>query len=68
MKIFEIQLQLLDGKIAYKSIVPEVHVQEKIDTLLKMNKISQIASINIKEIGDISDRYINTYLDKEPTR
>ncbi len=62
MKIFEIQLQNPDGEIVYKSLVPEVHVQEKVDTLIAMNKISDVGGIIIKEMGDISDRYISIHL------
>lgn len=65
MKIFEIQLTGPDGDLLYKTLVPEVHVQEKIDTLISMNKISNIGSIKIIDRGDISDRYIQTYIHKK---
>lgn len=64
MKIFEIQLRDPEGKTLYKSIVPEVHVQEKVDTLIGMNEINTIGGIFIKEVGDISDRYIKKYIQK----
>mgnify|MGYP000051724101 CR=1 FL=1 len=65
MKIFEIQLQSPDGDVVYKSIVPEVHIQEKVDTLLRMNEISNVGAIIIKEMGDISDRYINKFIQND---
>lgn len=73
MKIFEIQLQNAAGEIVYKSLVPEVHVQEKIDTLVAMNEISEISGIFIKDVGDISDRYIQRFVNegskqKEPAK
>jgi hypothetical protein len=62
MKIFEVQLKGVNGEVVYTSIVPEVHVKEKVDTLLTMNGVSNIGALNFKEIGDISDRYIQTFL------
>ena len=62
MKIFEVILKNSKGETVYTSLVPEVHVKEKIDTLFGMNKIAEIGGVFMKEIGDISDRYINTYL------
>lgn len=62
MKIFEIKLLSKDEKTMYTSIVPEIHVRNKIDTLLEMNEMTDIKSIGIVEIGDISDRYIQGYV------
>ena len=67
MKIFEIQLLNAKSEIVYKSLVPECHVKEKIDTLVGMNKIADVGGILIKEMGDISDRYIQRYV-HEPSR
>ena len=64
MKIFEIQLKDPEGKTVYKSLVPEVHVQEKVDTLIRMNEVSKIGAIFMKDVGDISDRYIQKFLKK----
>ncbi|MFK7822741.1 MAG: hypothetical protein AB8G05_01190 [Oligoflexales bacterium] len=64
MKIFEIQLKDPEGKTVYKSLVPEVHVQEKVGTLLRMNEITQVGAIFMKDVGDISDRYIQKFSKK----
>ena len=62
MKIFEIQLKNTKGDVLYKSLVPEVHIKEKVDTILSMNKLSEIGAILFTEMGTISDRYIQNYL------
>lgn len=62
MKIFEIQLKDRKGEVVYKSLVPEVHVQEKVDTLISMNKVGEIGAIHFIPMGDISDRYIQTFI------
>jgi hypothetical protein len=62
MKIYEIQLEDPTGALLYKSLVPEIHVHEKIDKLVGMNKIENIGAIKILPMGDISDRYIQSYL------
>lgn len=62
MKIFKVSLSNSEGKIVYESLVPECHVQEKVDRLLKMNAISDIGAVNFDEVGDISDRYIQRFL------
>jgi len=62
VKIFEIQLKDTEGSVLYKSLVPEVHIREKVDTLIAMNDAHLIGAILIKEIGDISERYIRKYL------
>ena len=68
MKIFEIQLKNIQGEVLYTSLVPEVHVKEKVETLLSMNKMGDIGEIQFKEMGTISDRYIQTYLKKHDER
>lgn len=65
MKIYEVQLKGDDEQVLYKSLVPEVHILEKVATLLSMNQISKIGAINFKDMGDISDRYIQKYLRNE---
>ena len=62
MKIFEVQLKTPEGSVVYTTLVPEVHVLEKITTLIRMNDISSIGGITISDRGDISDRYIQTYV------
>ena len=64
MKIFEVQLKDPEGRTLYKSLVPEVHVQEKVDTLIRMNEIKDIGAIFMRDVGDISDRYIQKFLKK----
>ncbi|NRA47211.1 MAG: hypothetical protein HRU09_19855 [Oligoflexales bacterium] len=51
MKIYEIQLKNPEGKTMYKSLVPEVHVQEKVDTLIRMNEIAEIGAILMRDVG-----------------
>lgn len=61
MQIFEVILKNQTGTTVYKSLVPEVHVQEKVNTLMSMNRIDEVGGIFIKLVGDISDRYIQRY-------
>ena len=65
MKIYEIQLVSPTGEILYRSIVPEVHVPEKISTLLKMNTMDKIGAIKFEVVGNISERYINKFIQQE---
>lgn len=65
MKIFEIQLKDPSGQVLYKTLVPEIHVMEKIMTLVSMNEIHKIGAITFAHQGDISDRYIQTFIHRE---